>query len=255
MARKRYAEDAENAENHERWLISYADFITLLFAFFVVMYAISSVNEGKVKVLSASLGDAFGKHGAEAGAGGAANAPPAFSLPDLVRKRRQEALRREREALTRLAQGLKATLGPLVREGKVRVTQSGIGVSIEINASVLFEPGQAALTARSRQALGAVALLLRDDPHLLQVEGHTDPTPISNAQFASNWELSAVRAASVVRLFIDSGVDERRLTVLGHGANMPVAPNGAPEGRARNRRVAVTIVSKLPGTAEEIAIP
>ncbi|MES3025519.1 MAG: flagellar motor protein MotD [Pseudomonadota bacterium] len=249
MARKRYDEEAEN---HERWLISYADFITLLFAFFVVMYAISSVNEGKVKVLSESLGDAFGKAGAE---GGAVHVPPAFSLPELVRKRHQEALRRERDALTKLAQGLKSTLGPLVREGKVRVTQSGIGVSIEINASVLFEPGQAALTEQSQQTLGAVAVLLRDDPHLLQVEGHTDPTPINNAQFASNWELSAVRAASVVRLFIDGGVAEQRLTVLGHGAKLPVASNGTPEGRARNRRVAVTIVSKLPGTAEEIPIP
>jgi chemotaxis protein MotB len=249
MARKKYDEEAEN---HERWLISYADFITLLFAFFVVMYAISSVNEGKVKVLSESLGDAFGK---ETPGRGEASRPSAFSMPELVRKRRLEALRREKEAMTRLAQELKSTLGPLVKEGKVRVSQSLLGVSVEINASVLFDPGQATLTAESEQALAAVAQLLKDDPHLLQVEGHTDQVPISNALFASNWELSAVRAASVVRLFIERGVAENRLTVLGHGANVPVASNEQPEGRARNRRVAVTILSSLPVAAAEIVLP
>ena len=247
MARKRYEEDTEN---HERWLISYADFITLLFAFFVVMYAISVVNVGKYKVLSDALGDAFGRRGAAVTPNTAVE--PAFTLPNIVARKRAEAMRREKDRLTQLARDLTATLGPLVKEGKVRVTQNSRGVSVEINASVLFAPGDAALTETSREALSAVAILLKDDPHQVQVEGHTDDVPISNPLFPSNWELSAVRASSVVRLFIDSGMAPARLTAVGHGANLPVAANDTPEGRARNRRVAVTIISALPDVTTEV---
>jgi len=248
MARKPYQQDSEN---HERWLISYADFITLLFAFFVVMYAISVVNEGKYRVISTALGDAFGgKNKNPANASSAID--PLIPLPTLIQKKRAEAMRRERERLTRLAQDLSSTLAPLVREGKVRVTQNSRGVSVEINASVLFDPGDAALTPDSKEALRALAVLLKNDPHAVQVEGHTDTTPIKNALFPSNWELSAVRASSVVRLFIDSGVAPERLTVVGHGANIAVAPNETAEGKARNRRVAVTILSALPDTTTEI---
>ena len=247
MARKRYQEDLEN---HERWLISYADFMTLLFAFFVVMYAISVVNVGKYKVLSDALGDAFGGRGAAVTPNTAVE--QTFTLPNIVARRRLEAMRREKERLTMLARDLTATLGPLVKEGKVRVTQNSRGVSVEINASVLFAPGDAALTDTSREALRAVAVLLKNDPHQVQVEGHTDDVPISNPLFPSNWELSAVRASSVVRLFIDSGMAPARLTAVGHGANVPVAPNDTPEGRARNRRVAVTIISALPDVTTEV---
>jgi chemotaxis protein MotB len=237
MARKKFD---EQTENHERWLISYADFITLLFAFFVVMYSISVVNEGKYKVFSTSLGDAFGgKNPATYMSPG--QVQPLIPLPTLLAKRRAESLRREKELLR-----------PLVKEGKVRVTQNSRGVSVEINASVLFDPGEAKLTPESDAALRALAVLLKDDPHAVQVEGHTDIMPISNALFPSNWELSAVRASSVVRLFIDSGVDPGRLTVVGHAANIPVAPNTTAEGRARNRRVAVTILSALPDTTTEL---
>ncbi|MDQ1814157.1 flagellar motor protein MotD [Massilia sp. CCM 9210] len=249
MARKKY--EAEH-ENHERWLISYADFITLLFAFFVVMYAISVVNEGKYKVFSVSLGDAFGGKDKSTASVASSNVPQLIVLPDPLIKRRAEAMRLEKERLTSLAQKLTSTLAPLVREGKVRVTQNSRGVSVEINASVLFDPGDATLTPESDQALRALAVLLKDDPHAVHVEGHTDPTPIRNALFPSNWELSAVRASSVVRLFIDSGVGAGRLTVVGHGANIAVASNDTPEGRARNRRVAVTILSALPDTTTEI---
>jgi chemotaxis protein MotB len=247
MARKKFD---EAVDNHERWLISYADFITLLFAFFVVMYAISVVNEGKYRVFSDALGDAFGGRRAATQASG--DVQSAISLPNLAAKRRAEAMRRERERLTTLARELTSTLAPLVKEGKVRVTQSSRGVSVEINASVLFDSGDATLTADSKEALRALAVLLRDDPHALQVEGHTDITPIRSAVFPSNWELSAVRASSVVRLFIDAGVPANRMTVVGHGSNIPVASNDEPDGRARNRRVAVTILSALPDTTTEI---
>ncbi len=239
----------DEPENHERWLISYADFITLLFAFFVVMYAISSVNIGKYKVFSDALGDAFG---------GAGSAQPVntqvqnLPIPNPGLKRRTELLRKEKEHMTKLAQDLLSTLAPLVKEGKVRVTQNSRGVSVEINASVLFDPGEARLTSESTEALRAVAVLLKDDTHDVQVEGHTDNQPIRNALFPSNWELSAVRASSVVRLFIDAGVAPERLTAVGHASKISVADNATPEGRARNRRVAVTILSGIPDTVTEL---
>jgi len=245
-ARKKFDEEPEN---HERWLISYADFITLLFAFFVVMYAISSVNIGKYRIFSDALGDAFG------GAGSAQlinTEVPSLPLPNVALKRRAEAIRKEKEHMTKLAQDLLSTLAPLVKEGKVRVTQTSRGVSVEINASVLFDPGDARLTPESTEALRAVATLLRNDSHNVQVEGHTDNQPIRNVLFPSNWELSAVRASSVVRLFIDAGVAAERLTAVGYSANVPVASNDDPIGRARNRRVAVTILSGIPETVTEI---
>jgi chemotaxis protein MotB len=243
MARKKYD---DGGENHERWLISYADFITLLFAFFVVMYAISIVNEGKYRVLSDALGDAFGGRNTTTEPYTAVEHN--LTLPTIIARKRAEAARREQERLALLARNLGATLAPLVKSGKVRVTQTRRGVSVEINASALFDPGDATVLDDSRPILQSVAGLLKDDPHAVQVEGHTDTAPISNALFPSNWELSAVRASSVVRLFIDSGVAPARLTALGHGSNLPVASNEAAEGRARNRRVAVTILAALPDT-------
>lgn len=246
-ARRKYDEEPDN---QDRWLISYADFITLLFAFFVVMYALAQVNTGQYRVFSDAIGQAFSL---DKGAPPIVmHAPQSIQLPNPALKRRAEAIRREREHMTRLAQDLTSTLAPLVKEGKVRVTQTSRGVSVEINASVLFDPGAAGLTPESDQALRAVAVLLKDDTHDVQVEGHTDIQPISNSSFASNWELSAARASAVVRLFIASGVQASRLTAVGHAENIPVAPNDTADGRARNRRVAVTILSGIPETVTEV---
>jgi len=244
--RKRFVEDSEN---HERWLISYADFITLLFAFFVVMYAVSVVNVGKYKVLSDALGDAFGGRGAATKINPSVETDPLpLPLANIIAHKRLEAARRERERLDLLARKLNSVLAPLVNSGKVRVTRNARGITIEINASVLFGEGDAGLTGNARETLATVAGLLKDDPHAIEVEGHTDTTPIANAAFPSNWELSAVRATTVVRLFIENGVLERRLAAVGRGANQPIASNDDPVGRARNRRVAVTI---LAGTGTE----
>jgi chemotaxis protein MotB len=240
MARRKHFEESQ--ENHERWLISYADFITLLFAFFVVMYAVSVVNVGKYKVLSDALGDAFGGRDAATRTNTAVEVE-ALPLSNIIAHKRLEAARRDRERLQVLARKLQSSLAPLVSAGRVRITQTSRGVTVEINASVLFSEGDAALAGNARATLQAVAGLLKDDTHAIEVEGHTDTTPISNPAFPSNWELSAVRASTVVRLFIDSGVAERRLAAIGRGANVPIASNDDPIGRARNRRVAVTILS------------
>ena len=253
MARKKYAEDHEN---HERWLVSYADFITLLFAFFVVMYAISSVNEGKYRVLSDSLTSAFGKATTAPIIKGDESSVLRERSPVLSLKKTQvsEAFRREKENMSNMANNIARILAPLVREGKVRITQSSRGVNVEINASVLFAPGEARLTNESGAALTAVAAVLKDDRHSIQIEGNTDNVPIKNIAFPSNWELSSVRASSVVRLFIENGVAENRLTAIGNGPNQPVGPNDTSEGRARNRRVLVTILSGLPEQITELPV-
>jgi chemotaxis protein MotB len=239
--RKRYEDDSH--ENHERWLISYADFITLLFAFFVVMYAVSVVNVGKYKVLSDALGDAFGGRGAAT----KANTQHRSRGAAAVEHHRPQACRsgqaRPRAPGPAGAQAA-ASLAPLVRSGKVRVTQNARGVTVEINASVLFDEGDAALAGSARETLQSVAGLLKDDRTRSRWKGHTDTTPIANAAFPSNWELSAVRASTVVRLFVESGVPR----APGRGRarrQQPIASNDDPIGRARNRRVAVTILSGM----------
>lgn len=249
-SRKPYEEEPEH---HDRWLVSYADFITLLFAFFVVMYAISSVNTGKYRVLSSSLIQAFTNGSSAVIIREQREMPPAKTLPP-IQKRNGEALQQERDHMTRIARDILTVLAPLIDQGKVRVTQTDLGVKVEINASVLFAPGDAKLTHESSEALTAVAAVLKDDVRAIQVEGHTDSVPIRNAMFASNWELSAVRAGSVVRLFVENGIAEKRLTAVGKGATQPVADNDTAEGRLRNRRVAVIILSALPETVTEVPV-
>lgn len=249
MARKRIEEDQD--ESHERWLVSYADLLTLLFALFVVMYAISSVNVSKYRALADSLISAFGATATRSVVPGEHPVP---AKPALVQNRSNDALRREKEQMTRIARDILQALGPLVNEGKVRVTHTDRGVRVEIDASVLFAPGDAQLTEETSQTLRAVATVLKDDYHAIQVEGHTDSVPISSALFPSNWELSAVRASRVVRLFADSGVGENRLTAVGRGATRPIADNETAEGRLRNRRVAVMILSALPESVTELPV-
>jgi chemotaxis protein MotB len=239
---------AYDHENHDRWLISYADFITLLFAFFVVMYAISAVNESKYRVLASSLGDAFGR------APVAGEAPPPSPSSPGQSSRTSPNVQEEQAHMTKMASTLLDVMAPLVKEGKVRVTQSRRGVSIEINANVLFEPGRAELQPGSLTVLRAVADKLRNEPFNLEITGHTDLLPISNSVFASNWELSAVRATSVVRLLAENGIAPERMLAIGREASKPIAPNNTPEGRSRNRRVELMILSGLPDTVEEIQV-
>lgn len=262
MARKKYAEEHEN---HERWLVSYADFMTLLFAFFVVMYAISSVNSGKYRVLSSSLIGAFGSSSLDGGAIPLSSQttlqdnplalikPLPFLKPNTTKKT-NESLLLEREKMKGVARDILSVLEPLVREGKVKVTQTSRGITIEINASVLFAQAEAKLSEESSETLQAIASVLVSDNHDIQVEGFTDNVPIKNSTFPSNWELSAVRASTVARLFAEAGINDSRLTAVGQGPKSPVDDNQLEDGRARNRRVEITILSVLPETPVEIQI-
>ncbi len=240
-------------ENHERWLISFADFVTLLFAFFVVMYAVSAVNETKYRSLANSLGDAFGRDTATDVPVPRLTPSP---LPPEVRQRtlKQQQAIEEQAHMTEVASNLLDVMAPLVKEGKVKVTQSRRGVSIEINANVLFAPGQAELEPTSLAVLRAVAEQLRREPFNLEITGHTDNVPISTSAFASNWELSAVRATSVVRLLAENGIPPARLFAIGREASQPIASNDTADGRARNRRVELMILSGMPDVIEEIPV-
>lgn len=250
----------EEHENHERWLVSYADFITLLFAFFVVMYALSSVNEGKYRVLSDSIVSAFRNiPGSGAGAQVAinANAPMPISIPmkrNMPALKNDETIRAARDKIKNMAKQIQESLAPLINDGKVRVTEGARGITVDINASVLFAPGDATLDPVAVRALKAVTDVLAKAEFPITVEGHTDNTPISTPQFPSNWELSGMRASSVVRLFIAGGVDPRRLTATGFADQRPVADNATPDGRQRNRRVSITIEAPTPDTVVEVPV-
>ncbi len=250
MARRKREEEKDN---HERWMISYSDFITLLFAFFVVMYATSSINEGKYRVFGDSLSSAFLNKPA---------APPKTDqIPPILRKKpvaseseRKILDQQRREGMKIIAQDIFSVMSPLVKVGKVRVMQSNVGVSVEINASLLFKSGQAVLEPDSVKALQAVAQVLKNDSHAIQVMGYTDNTPIKNPYFPSNWELSSARAASVVRLFAESGIDPARMVVEGYAENHPVDSNDTPEGRTRNRRVTIMILAKAPQNVTDVPV-
>jgi chemotaxis protein MotB len=241
-------------DNHERWLISYADFITLLFAFFVVMYAISAVNVEKYKIFSAALTSVFGKQtGARSEISETGGEQEALlkSLVDRRNARLGERLRKQQEYMQGVASGLNQAMAAQIASGQVSVTSTSRGVVLEINASALFNQGEAELQSSSIKTMSRVAQILGQGDQNIEVEGYTDDTPIKNARFPSNWELSSARASSVVRLFIEHGVAAARLTAVGSAANRPVAPNNTAEGRARNRRVTVTILSPAAAPLEQ----
>lgn len=232
--------------------MSYADFITLLFAFFVVMYSLSSVNEGKYRVLSDSIVQAFRSIDVNvAGQKVVVSSPlptimvvPPKSAEEAKAEAEAEARRKAAEERRRaLAEDIKKALAPLARSGQVKVTEGARGISVEINSNVLFAQGDAALAGAASDALRAVAGVVAEATFPVVVEGHTDNTPINTYRFPSNWELSAARASSVVRLFADAGVSPARLSASGYGDQRPLADNQSEEGRARNRRVTILMES------------
>lgn len=243
MARRKIRIDHDN---HNRWLISYADFVTLLFAFFVVMYATSSLNETKYKTFSDSLSIAF------------SNQPHSPYTPTVVTDNQEQVLksfvdkrtvrlgeqqRKLQDRMKNLAGSLKQVLSPLINQHQVNINFTKRGVVIDISASSLFKTGEAVLQPSALDVLRQVSVELIDEGFPIEVEGHTDDIPIKSAQFPSNWELSSARASSVVRMMINNGVPEKRLAVVGLASNQPLLPNDSPENRAKNRRVSITIVA------------
>jgi chemotaxis protein MotB len=234
MSRRRRHEEHEN---HERWAIPYGDLVTLLLAFFVVMYSISQVSEGKYKVLSDSLNAAFrgtpttvspievGEHAATT------IAAPIVQLPNDVKSM----------ALRQLAEQAEKAMAPLIVQGLVDVVKGNGKLSIAIRSDILFTSGSAALSTDAQPVIRLLGQVLGNFPVDISVEGHTDNVPVASSQFASNWELSAARAISVVHLLVTDGIAPGRLSAVGFGEFRPALPNATPDGRNANRRVVLSV--------------
>jgi chemotaxis protein MotB len=268
MARRRKCQ--EEHVNHERWIVSYADFVTLLFAFFVVMYSVSSVNEGKYRVLSQTLNHAFQEsqrsldpiqvgelsrsRGDTPGLGdesalmqGEMRQGPGMEnqlgrdqaigkevIPDLPSS--------ETQRLSFLAATIEDMLSDYVDQDLVDVSFSEDRVVVNMKDKMLFPSASAHLSRAAVKALGEIGRVLKTVPNQVQVEGNTDNRPINTEEFPSNWELSAARAASVVHLMTRTGIDPSRMSAVGYAEHRPVADNNSVEGRAKNRRVTLIIL-------------
>jgi chemotaxis protein MotB len=259
--RRRGHAHEEEHENEERWLVSFADMMTLLFCLFMVLFAISSVNTSKFEALQRALQDAFsGKilSGGEATMESGNQTPPQRPqaeppLPAItplaalgdVRPENVQAKREEEDF-----KALKRRIDELVRQegltGRVQTTIRRRGLVVELlTDNIFFDSGQARLKPPAVHLLDRLADVLREERrHPIVVEGHTDAEPIHTYQYPSNWELSGARAAAVIRAFAEDGVARGRLSGALYGAENPTASNAMPDGRSRNRRVDV-ILSRL----------
>jgi chemotaxis protein MotB len=250
MAKKKH----EEHENHERWLVSYADFITLLFAFFVVMYSVSSVNEGKYRTVSESIKAALNPVASQPASRlpfNVGDTKPHIISPDLA-PINEPAIRRIREMLRAVQQGAKVDIQD------IRVIDNGNGsITISLPDWVLFQSGEATIRPQGIEFLKSLADVLMEMGRQVRVLGHTDNVPIRTAQFPSNWELSAARAVMVVRILSElHGVPAEHLSATGFGDSRPVADNLTPEGRAKNRRVEIVVLERdfhEPGEQEAAA--
>lgn len=231
---------SEEFPNHERWLVSYADFITLLFAFFVVMYSISSLNEDKYKIIAESLGDVFMQ----------AERPAQLisvgeETPRAIAQEPEGVSGQIQDPLEGIAQSLRQGFGGMLADGRLKLRGNETWLEIELNSSLLFSSGDAIPNDSALLLIEGIAKILAPYRNPIKVEGYTDNLPISTASYPTNWELSAARAASVVRLLAAHGVTPARLSAVGYGEYQPVADNRNALGRARNRRVVLAISRDL----------
>lgn len=245
-----------DTNNHDRWMVSYADFITLLFAFFVVMYSISSVNEGKYKTLSDSLGDAFSnkeQQGNEIapiqiGALPTTIQPIPLENPTTteVEERRElsEEILKERKQLSQVSDQFEQVLAPFIDDKLVSVKKNDYWIELEMNSEMLFLSGEAELSKKAIPVLKKIVEVINSLPNMINIEGHTDNIPIDNIKFRSNWDLSSARATSVVHEFVKEGINPPRLSAIGYGEFHPIDDNKVEAGRFKNRRVVLVLMSQ-----------
>lgn len=246
----------EEHENHERWLVSYADFITLLFAFFVVMYSISQVNEGKYRVLAKTLDSAFNDDPLNIMKTPALTLDPiqfggpvmrpknpnlGIELPDNGDDDREHSddLTEDQEDIKKV---IESGFSELIKGGLLDVKGNKNRLEIELKSKILFEPGGAILQYEAEHVLSHLAIVLSGYENQILVEGHTDNIPIKTYHFPSNWELSSARSAAVVNLFAREGIEPERMSVVGYGEFRPVADNQTKKGQQRNRRVVIVVM-------------
>lgn len=280
MARGRNRKKSEDHENHERWLVSYADFITLLFAFFVVMYAISTVNEGKYRVLSDTMVEAFSDELLEekqtklpllsdqrqpgeyldrgdqseipSGEQQAGETPQATVEPSEETERIPSDVPANDDRLWVVASNLDSSLQGFVDQGLVNINLQGDKIEIQLSSRMLFGSGSTRLSREARDAFSDIATIVKPLNNTIFVEGHTDNVPIKTLAFPSNWELSAARAASVVEYLVRQGVNPSRMAAIGYGEHRPISTNDTDEGRSQNRRVTLVLRS-APGATNPYA--
>lgn len=251
----------EQPENHERWLVSYADFITLLFAFFVVMFASSQADKGRADKVSASVKKALegksvqatvasilGGTVSDTGKGNAQmKGPGGYKIP-----------KPETAALEESMKVLNRELKDEIKKGSMVVSMQQRGLTISFSQTALFPSGGDVIALESRESLEKVSRAMRKIPNPVRLEGHTDSRPIHTARFQSNWELSAARSIALLTILTDEfGVDRERISIAGYADTAPVADNDTDDGRARNRRVDIVILNEngLKGEPERFAKP
>lgn len=250
MAMKR---EPEKHANHERWLVSYGDLLTLLFAVFVVMYAMGQSDKKKAEEVSQSIQSAFGMVQVSPGGkpiviqSGAVSIVP--ELKSVTSPQRRTAAGKVRQYATHADYGLiKASIDAyLVKSGaggKVAVEITRRGVVVSLKEAGFFDSGSARLKKESVGTLIAIAEALNQYANTFRVEGHTDNVPMRSAEFRSNWELSTIRATTVVHFLTETaGFDPESLSAVGYGEYRPISENESQDGRARNRRVDIVLLA------------
>ena len=246
------------AENHERWLISYADFITLLFAFFVVMFASSQTDRHKAQQMSDSIRNALGKDQISSAIAGILGGAPGVkekgnggmkgpggqrkAIPDPPHLTSHQA--KIAELLPSL-HILRTQLKQEIESGMLQVTMEPRGLVVSLRQAAFFPPGQDTIDSATYATIQKLAEVILAVPNKVRLEGHTDAVPIHNARYRSNWELSSARGVTMLELLTTRyGVPESRLSVGGYGETIPIASNDTPEGRAENRRVDIVILNE-----------
>jgi chemotaxis protein MotB len=266
--RRRKKSSGGHHPSHERWIVSYADFVTLLFAFFVVMFATANADKGKARAVGESVKAAL-EEGRISNVGDAirqvfsregnppAHKPDAKQISSDKAVQNAENLSIEEQSarayleLRPLMDRLKKQLQAEVQKGDVEVHMEPRGLAISFKQAALFASGEDELKTSSFDAIGKVGVAIRDLPNQVRLEGNTDNVPIHNDRFRSNWELSAARSIALLNLLVDRyQVPAERLGVAGYADVAPVASNATEEGRARNRRVDVVILSERAARAE-----
>ena len=226
--------------SHDRWLVSYADFITLLFAFFVVMYSAAQLDKRRAGELATAIQTAFLQRG---------SLPPSPAVPAGASSFSSQSAARlgdggEQEDLTSLATQIEHTLAPEIASGDVAVRSSAEGLIISLREIGFFDSGSDKIKPGAAAAFARIAEILQPTTNHIRIEGHTDNVPIHNPRFFSNWDLSSARATATVRLLIGDGLSPERLAAAGYSEYHPVSSNSTPDGRALNRRVDIVIVRR-----------
>lgn len=219
--------------SHERWLVSYADFVTLLFAFFVVMYSISQVSEQKYRELSETLDAAFSSSSLLAEKNLIPNEATVLSPPALVN-------------MASLREDILDSLSHIISQGHITLTGNESWTEIAVDAELIFDVGKAEMNNEAKGIFLELADTLSSYDNAIAVAGHTDNLPIHNARFSNNWALSSARAVSVVRLLSSKGIQPQRLSAIGYGEFHPIAPNSTAIGRNKNRRVVLRVNNVAP---------